>query len=84
MDRLLEGVYQETALICLNHTVTFGWTFDQELENLSEVFIRIWAAHLKLNAPKCYLFQKKVMYLGHVENEGGVYTDPKKVAIMKT
>ncbi|KAK3886015.1 hypothetical protein Pcinc_009791 [Petrolisthes cinctipes] len=49
MDRVLEGLHWQTALIYHDDVIVFGQTFDQELERLSEVFNRIRAAHLKLN-----------------------------------
>jgi hypothetical protein len=51
----------------------------KQLENLELVFKRLEGANLKLNPKMCILFQKEVAFLGHVINENGVGTDPKKV-----
>ncbi|KAK3893315.1 hypothetical protein Pcinc_002871 [Petrolisthes cinctipes] len=83
MDRVLEGLHWQTALIYLDDVTVFGQTFNQELERLSEVFNRIRAAHLKLNPKKCHLFQKEVQYLGHIVGENGIHTDPEKVSAVK-
>ena len=36
-------------------------------------------AGLKLRPQKCQLFQKEVEFLGHIINESGVNTNPKKI-----
>ena len=36
-------------------------------------------AGLKLKPKKCFLFQTKVKYLGHVVSQNGVETDPEKI-----
>ena len=37
-------------------------------------------ARLKLNAKKCHLFKKRVVFLGHVVSDKGVSTDPEKIS----
>ncbi|KAK3887003.1 hypothetical protein Pcinc_002634 [Petrolisthes cinctipes] len=83
MDRVLEGLHWQTALIYLDDVIVFGQIFDQEFKRLSEVFNKIRAAHLKLNPKKCHLFQKEVKYLGHIVSDSGVHTDPEKVSAVK-
>ncbi|KAK4325485.1 hypothetical protein Pmani_003936 [Petrolisthes manimaculis] len=46
MDRVLEGLHWQTALIYLDDVIVFGQTFDKELKRLSELLNRIRAAHL--------------------------------------
>ena len=54
-------------------------TFAEELEHLEEVFSRFKSAGLKLKQGKHVLFQKSVMYLGHIVSARGIETDPVKV-----
>ena len=43
------------------------------------MFERLTCAGLKLKPKKCFLFQKRVSYLGHVVLEEGITADPEKV-----
>jgi hypothetical protein len=52
---------------------------DTALLNLREIFERLKVANLKLKANKCFLFQTKIKYLGHVVSEEGVECDPEKI-----
>ena len=54
-------------------------TFEQNLERLKLVMVRLQRAELKLNPVKCKLFQLKTKFLGHVVSERGVEPDPEKV-----
>lgn len=49
------------------------------LVRLSQLFIRLRGANLKLRSSKCCLFREQVAYLGHIVSEKGVATDPQKV-----
>ena len=79
MELILAGLRFETCLIYLDDTIVYGRTFQEELERLEEVFIRLASAGLKLKPSKCLLFQKRVAYLGHIVSEEGIETDPAKV-----
>ncbi|XP_063871056.1 uncharacterized protein LOC135106214 [Scylla paramamosain] len=72
MERVLEGLRRETALVYLNDGVVFGHTFEQEIGRLEEVFRRFGAANLKLSPKKCLLFQREVPFLGHIVGQDGV------------
>ena len=61
-----------------------GRTFEEELERLKEVFERVAKARLKLKPKKCFLFQKRVSYLGHVVTDEGIAADPEKVERVRT
>jgi hypothetical protein len=41
---------------------------------------RLRGAHLMLKPSKCDLFQPSMTFLGHVIEENGVHTDPKKIS----
>ena len=83
MERVLEGLQWEAALVYLDDVIVFGRTFGQELERLEEVFRRFRAANLKLSPKKCHLFQREVSFLGHVVGQDGVRADPEKVAAVR-
>ena len=55
-------------------------TFTQHLKNARLVFTRIRDCGYTLNALKCFLFQTKVKYLGHVVENGSISLDPDRVS----
>jgi len=59
--------------------IVIGRTFQEQLDNLRKVFLRLREGHLKLNPEKCQLFRKEVRYLGHIVSSSGVTTDPEKL-----
>ena len=54
-------------------------SFDEMLDNLRTIFVRIRNANLKLNKKKCTFFQREVEYLGHIVSENGIKTEPNKI-----
>ena len=56
--------------------VVMGMSFEDHLNNLSQVFDCIRSANLKLKPTKCSFSCKEVMFLGHTVSDQGVATDP--------
>ena len=83
MEQILRGLQWQICLIYLDDIVVFGQTVTQSMDRLAEVFVRIREACLKLKPKKCKLFQKSVLYLGHVVSSEGVSTDPEKIKAVK-
>jgi hypothetical protein len=83
MDSILKSLTWKKCLCYLDDVIIFGNNFENTHENLRQVFIQLRAAHLKLKAKKCLLFQKRVPYLGHVISESGVECDPSKVEVIE-
>jgi transposase InsO family protein len=84
MDLVLVGLTWETCLVFLDDIIVFSETFEQHLERLSAVFVRLQQAQLKLKPSKCHIFQLRVSFLGHVVSESGIEPDPEKVEAVKT
>ena len=53
-------------------------TFEDHVEQLSQVLSRIGEAGLKVVPKKCHFFQSEVMFLGNIVSKVGVATDPSK------
>ena len=79
METVLSGLHWQICLIYLDDIIIFGKTFGDMINNLEMVLQRFEMAELKLRPQKCQLFQKEVEFLGHIINESGVNTDPKKI-----
>ena len=84
MELVCKGLHWKICLIYLDNVIVMGRTFEEELERLKEVFERLARAGLKLKPKKCFLFQKRVSYLGHVVTEEGIAADPEKVEQVRT
>jgi Reverse transcriptase (RNA-dependent DNA polymerase) len=83
MDLVLCGLTYESCLVYLDDIIVFARDFDAHVERLREVFERLQAANLKLHVKKCFLFQKRVAFLGHVLSEAGIEVQQKKVATIR-
>ncbi len=49
------------------------------MNDLKEVLEKLRTANLTLNPDKCYIFQNKLSYLGHVVSYEGIEADPAKI-----
>ena len=78
MQLALNGLSWETILIYIDDLIVHSRSFNEHLIHLRQVFAKLRDAGLKLSPRKCRLFRKEVTFLGHVVNEKGVSTDPKK------
>ncbi len=58
-------------------------TFDNALQNLEMVFQRLRDANSRLKPKKCTLFQREVVYLGHVVSDEGISCDPSKLEAVR-
>lgn len=84
MESIFAGLQWKILVIYLDDIIVYGPTVDETLNRLEIVFQRLRDAKLKLKPKKCHLFQKEVLYLGHVVSEHGVHTDPSKIEAVKT
>ncbi|XP_016112414.1 LOW QUALITY PROTEIN: uncharacterized protein [Sinocyclocheilus grahami] len=60
------------------------WKKDESeaLSRLRTVFQRLRENNLKLSPKKCHLLQRRVKFLGHIVDSGGVSVDPAKVEVI--
>ena len=80
MEIALAGLQWNSALIYLDDVIVFGNTFSEHTSRLRLVVDRIAKAGLKLKPEKCQLFQKEVVFLGHIIGADGVLPNPENVA----
>ena len=84
METVLAGLQWKIALIYLDDVIVFGSSVEEVVDRLQVIFTRLREAKLKLKPQKCHLFQREVLYLGHIVSERGVSTDPAKVEVVAT
>jgi hypothetical protein len=83
METVVSSLQWEICLIYLDDIIIFARDFNTEMLHLRAVFQRLRSAGLRLKAKKCRLFQRSVVFLGHVVSAEGVSTDPDKVAAVR-
>ena len=69
MDLTLAGLQWKNYLVYLDN-------IQEHLDNLELVFHRHREDGLKLKPSKCSVYQKQVIFLGHVVSPDGIATDP--------
>ena len=79
MEKVLRGLSWKICLVYLDDIIVYSNSFEQHLENLSQVFDCLCKADLKMSPKKCSLFKDQVLFLGHVVSAGGISTDPTKL-----
>ena len=79
METVLSGLHWQICLVYLDDIIVYGKSFEELINNLDQVLRRFADAVLKLKPKKCQLFKKEVEFLGHMINEFGVSTDPRKI-----
>ncbi len=85
MEAVLRGLTWRSCAVYIDDIIVFeGQTFNEHLQAIEKVFIRLRKANLKLRANKCQFAQRKIKFLGHIISADGVQTDPDKIAAVKT
>jgi hypothetical protein len=79
MDAILAGLKWNILICYVDDVVVFSKDFSSHLKDLETVFDRFLEANLQLKPSKCHLFQRQLVYLGHIISEKGISMDPKKI-----
>lgn len=82
MECVLAGLTGEQCLIYIDDIIVFSSTFQEHLDRLERVFLKLQDAGLKLRSEKCHFIQKAVKYLGHVVSAKGICPDPAKTDVV--
>ena len=83
MKNIMKGLHWESLLVYLDDLIVFGKIIDEKIERLRVVFQRLRQANLKLKPKKCVLFQRMILYLGHIVTAEGIATDPEKIPVIE-
>ena len=79
MEDCLGDLHLTICFIFLDDLIIFSKTFEEHMERLAKVLQRLRECNLKLSPKKCFLFQEKVHYVGHVVSEKGIEPDQSKI-----
>ena len=83
MECALAGLTPSESLIYLDDIVVFSATFEDHLQHLRHIFIRLQKAAFQLKPSKCHFCLPEVKYLGHIVSGKGIRPDPMKVQAVK-
>jgi hypothetical protein len=72
MEYILAGLNWQTCLIYIDDIIVFADSFESHLARLSQVLDRIAEQGLKVSPKKCFLFQRRVSFLGHIVSTEGI------------
>ena len=84
MELVLRGLPWHICMVYLDDILVYSRSFEAHLSALGEVFTRIGAAGLRLNARKCHVARDHVVFLGHVISAEGLCPDPRNTDKVKT
>ena len=83
MENVLGDLHLHICMVFLDDIIVFGNTFQEHLDRLERVLIRLGENGLKLNPKKCSFCQEEVKYVGHIVSKEGIATDPEKIEQVK-
>ncbi|CAG2254128.1 Retrovirus-related Pol polyprotein from transposon 17.6,Retrovirus-related Pol polyprotein from transposon 297 [Mytilus edulis] len=79
METVLRGMTFKFCLIYLDDIIVFSKTFNEHIEHLRDVFVKLRDAGLKLHPQKCSFAQREINYLGHKVSNEGIAPDKSKI-----
>ena len=82
---LMTGVLKDFpfAVAYLDDIIIFSRMMEEHLDNIRQVFKKLWNAHLSVKLSKCYFFIKEIQYLGHIFITTGIRLLPSKSQAIK-
>lgn len=83
MENCMGDLNLRKCIIYLDDIIIFSKTIQEHVERMKEVFARLREYGLKLKPSKCFLFQKRISYLGHIVSASGVEADSEKISTLK-
>ena len=82
METVFSDILWDKCMVYLDDIITYGKTFQETLDNLRAVFVRLKQNKLTLKAKKCALFKKEVEFLGHLVTDKGILPSPAKIVTL--
>ena len=80
MDRFRSGLGDVLVLIYLDDLIVLSETFQDHLDDLKKIFIRLRQFKLQANRDKCNFVCTEVKYLGHLITSEGIKMNPEKIS----
>ncbi|GES72789.1 retroviral-like aspartic protease 1 [Rhizophagus clarus] len=83
MDTVLRDILWQFVVVYIDDINIGSKMFEEHLQHLEQVFLRLEQAGLKLSPEKCFFFKDEIPFLGHVVSRKGIQTDPEKLRVIK-
>lgn len=83
MDLVSTGLQDEEIFFYLNDIVLYARSLQEHETKFNKLVGRLRSANLKLQPDKYKFLKREVVYLGHIIDEDGVKSDPKKLLAVK-
>ncbi|KAK7087691.1 hypothetical protein V1264_021708 [Littorina saxatilis] len=83
MSTGMSDLFFQILIVYLDDMLVFSQTFEEHLQRLRQVLLRLRELGLKLNPSKCHLCQRSVQYLGYTVSGEGIATEEEKVKVVK-
>jgi len=83
LSSVLSTEVGKQCCVYLDDIIVFGRTVEEHNTHLFNVIQKLSSAGLRLSEKKCTFLQQEVKFLGHVINNSGVQTDPKKIEAVR-
>jgi predicted aspartyl protease len=85
MQAVLRGLNWHSCAVYIDDIIVYeGQTFDEHLQAIEKVFVRLQRANLKLRPGKCQFAKRKIKFLGHIISADGIEPDPEKIEAVKS
>ena len=84
MEKCVGDMNLKELLVYLDDLIIHGRSLEEAEERLFKTLDRLRSFGLKLDPKKCKFFQTKVVHLGHVVTENGIYPYPEKISALTT
>lgn len=80
MKKVLQQLLFKIYLVYLDDIIILSGNFEEMLDHLKQIFLRLRSVNLKLNSKKMFLFnlKRKIRYLGHLTYGERLATHPEK------
>ena len=66
-------------MVYIDDVIIFSWTAKEHLEHIKEILRRLHKHGLYIKPKKCKFGEKEIVYLRHIINYEGIYTDSVKI-----
>ena len=83
MENVLRGLLQDFVHVYLDDILVTSENFNQHIEHLRQIFIRIQSANLRIKPEKCRFGTKRAEFLGHIITDKGIMMHEAKLEAIK-